>query len=58
MSHIQLSNTVSLSEAKNLIATCGGEVTIMLQGGMGIGKSSLFRAVAADLPEHEPDESA
>jgi len=43
-----ISNTtaVTLEEAKNLIATCGADVTIMLQGGMGIGKSSLLWALA------------
>lgn len=51
MSHIQLSNTVSLSEAKNLIATCGSEVTIMLQGGMGIGKSSLLWGLAEQFKD-------
>ncbi len=43
-----ISNTtaVTLEEAKNLIALCGADVTIMLQGGMGIGKSSLLWALA------------
>ena len=39
---MQMQNTISLNEAKNLIATVGQHVTIMLQGGMGIGKSSLL----------------
>jgi hypothetical protein len=46
MSQVQSQVRVSLAEAHNLIATCGAEVTIMLQGGMGIGKSSLLWGLA------------
>lgn len=48
---MQMQNTVSLSEAKNLIATCGQHVTFMLQGGMGIGKSSLLWGLAEQFKD-------
>jgi len=51
---IQMQNTVSLAEAQNLIATCGKDVTIMLQGGMGIGKSSLLAGLVAQFPDALP----
>jgi len=51
---MQIQNTVSLNEARNLIATCGEHVTIMLQGGMGIGKSSLLWGLAEQFKDtHE-----
>lgn len=46
MSIVNISNTISLAEAENLIATVGMTNTFMLEGGMGIGKSSLLWALA------------
>jgi hypothetical protein len=48
---MQMQNTISLNEAKNLIATVGQHVTIMLQGGMGIGKSSLLWDLAKQFKD-------
>lgn len=46
---IKVSNEISLAEAANLISTVGRDVTIMMQGGMGIGKSSLLPVIAEKL---------
>lgn len=55
MSHIQMQNAASLLEAENLIATCGADVTIMLVGGMGIGKTSLLWRLAERFKAtHDP----
>jgi hypothetical protein len=51
---IRLNTVVSLSEAANLIKTCGTEVTFMVQGPMGSGKSSMLGTIAKDLPDHRP----
>lgn len=51
---IEMKATVSLKEAANLIFTAGKDVSFMLQGGMGIGKSSLLQELASRLPTHEP----
>lgn len=54
MSAIEMKATVSLKEAANLILTAGKDVSFMLQGPMGIGKSSLLKELASKLPTHEP----
>lgn len=51
---IEMGATVTLREAANLIVTCGKDVSFMLQGPMGIGKSSLLQELASRLPTHEP----
>jgi len=50
---IDLRTTVSLQQAEALILAAGREVTFMLQGPMGIGKSSLLVSMAQKLPEYE-----
>lgn len=54
MSNIDMKATVSLKEAANMILTAGKDVSFMLQGGMGIGKSSLLAELAYKLPTHVP----
>lgn len=51
---VEMKATVSLKEAANLILTAGKDVSFMLQGDMGIGKSSLLTELASRLPTHEP----
>jgi len=51
---IEMKATVSLKEAANLILTAGKDVSFMVQGEMGIGKSSLLKELASRLPTHVP----
>ena len=44
---IEMGATVTLKEAADLIVTCGKDVSFMLQGPMGIGKSSLLQELAS-----------
>jgi hypothetical protein len=44
--------TVTLAQAANLIATCGGTNTILLQGPPGIGKSAILGTLAKKFPEY------
>lgn len=46
MAQVRMENTVSLSEATELVATCGKHATFMFRGGMGIGKSSILYTLA------------
>ena len=43
---------VSLSQASTLIRTCGGDVTFLLRGQPGVGKSSILTALAAAMPDY------
>lgn len=43
---------VNLNQAANLIATCGHNVTFMLKGQPGIGKSSILTTLAAQMPDY------
>ena len=45
---------VSLAQATNMIRLCGSTNTILLQGHMGIGKSSILKTLAKMLPGHVP----
>lgn len=46
--------TVNLSEAANLIATVGGHNTILLRGAPGVGKSSILKTLAEQMPDYHP----
>lgn len=43
---------VSLAQATNMIRLCGGTNTVLLQGHMGTGKSSVLKALGKLLPDH------
>lgn len=43
---------VNLNQAANVIATLGRNVTFMLKGQPGIGKSSILKMLASQLPEY------
>lgn len=45
---------VSLAQATNMIRACGSTNTVLLQGHMGIGKSSILKTLAKMLPNHVP----
>lgn len=45
---------VSLAQATNMIRLCGSTNTILLQGHMGIGKSSILKTLTKMLPGHVP----
>ena len=45
--------TLNLSEAKTLIRY-SGNTTVLLQGHMGTGKSSMLKMLAAEMPTHTP----
>jgi len=47
-----LYKSVSLQECANLIATVGDTVTVLAQGEMGIGKSSMLKMLQAKFPDH------
>ena len=52
MTTIQTSLRVSLSQASTLIETCGHDVTYLLQGQPGIGKSSILASLSKSFPEY------
>jgi len=43
---------VTLNQAATLIANCGTNITFMLKGQPGIGKSSILHSLAAQLPDY------
>jgi energy-coupling factor transporter ATP-binding protein EcfA2 len=45
---------VSLAQATNMIRVAGDTNTVLLQGHMGIGKSSILKTLAQLLPTHVP----
>lgn len=47
-----MSMQVTLNQAANIIATCGTNVTLMLKGQPGIGKSSILSTLADRLPDY------
>ena len=47
-------NNITLSDATDLIAAIGHHTTVLVQGEMGIGKSSILKALAARFPDHHP----
>lgn len=46
--------TVSLPDAALAIRATAGDITILLEGDMGIGKSSILKSLAADMPDYTP----
>lgn len=44
--------TIKLSQAATLIETCGSDVTVLLQGQPGIGKSDLLKTLARNMPDY------
>lgn len=47
-----MSMQVTLNQAANLIATCGHNVTFLLKGQPGIGKSSILTTLAEQMPDY------
>lgn len=45
---------LSLDQITNMIKLGGNKRTVLVQGGMGTGKSSLLKTLAAQLPTHKP----
>lgn len=45
--------TINLKEAADLIATIGHEVTVLLQGEPGVGKSALLNTLKERFPSHD-----
>lgn len=45
---------VTLDETTDMIAALGHEITVLAQGDMGTGKSSMLKMLAARLPNHTP----
>lgn len=45
---------LGLDQITNLIATVGSKRTVLVQGHMGTGKSSLLKMLADQLPTHRP----
>tara|TARA_R100001510_G_C7633912_1_gene192398 strand:- start:381 stop:1478 length:1098 start_codon:yes stop_codon:yes gene_type:complete len=46
--------SLGLEECKDLILAIGKKRTVLLQGDMGNGKSSVLKMLSKDLPSHEP----
>lgn len=49
---MELYKSVSLQECANLIGAVGSEVTVLAQGEMGIGKSSMLKMLQSKFPDH------
>lgn len=47
-------SSVSLNDAANIIAAVGDKVSVLLQGEMGCGKSSILKVLAERFPDHNP----
>lgn len=45
---------VSLQDVTNLIASIGDKVTVLAQGHIGTGKSSMLKALAEKFPDYHP----
>lgn len=45
---------LSIEQTADLIATIGGKRTVLVEGHMGTGKSSLLKLLAARYPDHTP----
>jgi hypothetical protein len=52
MSKLNFGSSVTLKQFADAIVTVGKDVTIIGQGEMGIGKSSVLKAVAKQLPDY------
>ena len=46
--------SLGLEECKDLILSIGSQRTVLLQGDMGNGKSSVLKMLAKELPNHTP----
>ena len=46
--------TITLVEATNLIAAVGAQHTVLVQGEMGCGKSSMLTELKRRYPDHHP----
>jgi len=49
-----MNTTITLNQAANLIALSGNNVSYLLSGEPGVGKSAVLGAIAAQLPTHKP----
>lgn len=47
-------SSVSLNDAADIIAAIGDKVSVLLQGEMGCGKSSILKVLAERFPNHHP----
>ena len=47
-------NNISLKEATDLVAAVGDKVTVIVQGHMGCGKTSMLKELAKRFPDHLP----
>ena len=45
---------LNLEESKDLILNIGTQRTVLLQGDMGNGKSSVLKMLSKELPDHIP----
>ena len=52
--HLQKANTLNLEETAKLILNLGDKRTVLVQGDIGSGKSSLLKQLATMLPTHIP----
>lgn len=46
--------TLSLSDAAALVAAVGSQHTVLIQGELGIGKSSILKTLTEQFPDHHP----
>lgn len=49
-----MSNSINHTQAANLIKTCGTDVTYLLRGQPGVGKSAVLKTLARELPDYLP----
>ena len=54
MSTAQQMYALSIDQTAEAIKAIGHKRTVLVQGHMGSGKSSLLKMLAADLPTHTP----
>ena len=54
MSYATTLNALSLSQAVSLIKAVGSKRTVLVQGHMGTGKSSILKMLAKEYPNHVP----
>ena len=50
----KLYSTIGMTDAVNLISAVGKRLTVLVQGEMGIGKSSIIKQLAEQHPTHIP----
>lgn len=54
MNTAQMMYALSIPQIRQLISVGGGKRTVLIQGHMGTGKSSLLNLLAKDFPTHTP----